>query len=156
MTLIHAGLITATVLCSLVAGFLFAFAVVVMPGIGSLDDGDFIRAFQAIDRIIQNNQPLFLVVWVGSVLSLGAAALLSIRAFDGIERQLVIVAALLYAFGVQLPTGAINLPLNSQLQKLDLATMNDTMRQSARLDFEPAGIAGTRSGLRVPSSCPSS
>lgn len=106
-SLMHAVLIAATTLCSLVAGFLFAFAVVVMPGIGSLDDRDFIRAFQAIDRIIQNNQPLFLVVWVGSVLSLGAAALLSIRAFDGIERQLVIVAALLYAFGVQLPTGAI-------------------------------------------------
>jgi hypothetical protein len=30
---------TATFLCSLVAGFLFAFAVVSMPGSRSLDDG---------------------------------------------------------------------------------------------------------------------
>jgi hypothetical protein len=36
---------------------LFAFAVVVMPGVGRLDDGGFIRGFQVIDRVIQNRQP---------------------------------------------------------------------------------------------------
>ena len=75
MTLFKALLLLATFLCSLVAGFLFAFAVVIMPGIRSLDDGGFIRAFQVIDRVIQNNQPLFMVVWVGSVVSLIAAAM---------------------------------------------------------------------------------
>ena len=39
MTLFQTLLMTATFLCSLVAGFLFAFAVVIMPGIRSLDDG---------------------------------------------------------------------------------------------------------------------
>ena len=37
MTVFHAVLVLATFLCSLVAGFLFAFAAVVMPGIRSLD-----------------------------------------------------------------------------------------------------------------------
>ena len=50
-------LILATLLCSLVAGFLFAFATVVMPGIKTLNDREFIRAFQVIDGVIQNNQP---------------------------------------------------------------------------------------------------
>ena len=59
MNLFLPVLVLATFLCSLVAGLLFAFAVVVMPGLRSLDDGGFIRAFQAIDRVIQNNQPLF-------------------------------------------------------------------------------------------------
>ena len=72
----HAVLVVATFLCALVAGLLFAFAVVVMPGIGRLDDGGFIRAFQAIDRVIQNNQPLFMSVWVGSVLALISATVL--------------------------------------------------------------------------------
>lgn len=63
----------ATVLRSLVAGFLFAFAVVVLPDIGSLDDGGFIRAFQVIDRVIQDNQLLFVAVWLGSVLALAIA-----------------------------------------------------------------------------------
>ena len=74
MTLFQALLMLATFLCSLVAGFLFAFAVVIMPGIRSLHHGGFIRGFQVIDRVIQNNQPLFMFVWVGSALSLIAAA----------------------------------------------------------------------------------
>ena len=58
-------LILAAFLCSLVAGFVFAFAFVVMPGIRSLNDREFIRAFQVMDRIIQNNQPV--LCWSGSV-----------------------------------------------------------------------------------------
>ena len=57
-------LILAAFLCSLVAGFVFAFALVVMPGIKGLGDREFIRAFQVMDGIIQNNQPIFLLVWV--------------------------------------------------------------------------------------------
>jgi hypothetical protein len=45
-TLFRAALLLAALLCSLVAGFLFAFAAGVMPGIRSLDDGSVIRAFQ--------------------------------------------------------------------------------------------------------------
>ena len=46
-----ATLIIATLLCSLVAGFLFAFKIVVMPGIHKLNDRDFIHAFQEMDDI---------------------------------------------------------------------------------------------------------
>ena len=100
----HAVLVVATFLCALVAGLLFAFAVVVMPGIRSLDDRGFIRAFQAIDRVIQNNQPLFMSVWVGSVLALISAAVLGVSALSGADRLLIIVAALLYLLCVQFPT----------------------------------------------------
>ena len=58
-------MILATFLCSIVAGFLFAFWVVAMPGIRSLNDREFIRAFQVMDRVIQNNQPI--LCWSGSV-----------------------------------------------------------------------------------------
>ncbi len=44
-------LLVATFLCSLVAGFLLAFAIVVMPSIKQLNDREFIRAFQVIDGI---------------------------------------------------------------------------------------------------------
>ena len=44
-TLFLAALLLATLLCALVAGFLFAFAVVVMPGIATLDDTGFLRGF---------------------------------------------------------------------------------------------------------------
>jgi uncharacterized membrane protein len=137
VTIFYAVLLLATFLCSLVAGLLFAFAAVVMPGIRSLDDGGFIRAFQVIDRVIQNNQLLFLFVWVGSVLALIAAALLGIWALNGADRLLIIVAALLYLLCVQLPTFAINIPMNNEVQKLDPDSMNETMRKRAREAFEP-------------------
>jgi uncharacterized membrane protein len=62
MEIFHIALILATFLCSLVAGFVFAFAFVVMPGIGTLNDREFIRAFQVIDRVIQDRQPIFVLV----------------------------------------------------------------------------------------------
>ena len=62
MVVFQITFIFATFLCSLVAGFMFAFSVVVMPGIKSLNDREFIKAFQVMDRIIQNNQPIFILV----------------------------------------------------------------------------------------------
>ena len=89
------------------------------------------------DRVIQNNQPLFVFVWVGSVLALVAAAVLGLWALSGADRLLVIVASLVYLLCVQLPTVTINIPLNNELQKLDRDTMNEATRKRARADFEP-------------------
>ena len=132
-----AALIAATFLCSLVAGLLFTFAVVAMPGIRKLDDGEFIRAFQSMDRVIQNNHPLFMLVWVGSVLALAVAAVLGVRELRGDVRLLLVGAAIAYVVGVQLPTAAVNIPLNNRLQALDVATMSPADRMRARGQFEP-------------------
>ncbi|MCA9984827.1 MAG: hypothetical protein KDE59_11055, partial [Anaerolineales bacterium] len=75
-------LILATVACALVAGLLFAFAIVTMPGIKRLNDGEFIRAFQVMDGVIQNNHPLFMLVWLGSVVALLLAAVLGFGQLD--------------------------------------------------------------------------
>ena len=90
-----------------------------------------------MDRVIQNNQPIFMLVWVGSVVALGTAAVLGIVQLDGAERLLIIFAALAYFLGVQLPTIRINIPLNNQLQTLDVDAMNETEQRAARADFEP-------------------
>ena len=137
MGIFQIALIVATFLCSLVAGFLFAFALVVMPGIRSLNDREFIRAFQVMDRIIQNNQPVFMLVWVGSVVALVTSAVLGFGQLDGAGRLLMIFAALAYLFGVQLSTFTINVPLNNKLQTLDVDAMNETTQNTARKDFEP-------------------
>jgi uncharacterized membrane protein len=129
-------LLLAAFLCSLVAGFLFAFAVVVMPGISNLEDNAFIRTFQVIDRVIQRNQPLFILVWVGSALSVVAVALLGLGALRGIDRLCVIAAALVYLFGVQVPTAAVNVPLNNRLKQLNAATMDAIGSAAARHAFE--------------------
>ena len=78
MNLLELALIVATLLCAVMAGFVFSFASVVMPGIGNLTDKEFIRAFQAIDGVIQAGNPVFGLVWVGSVFALVAAAILAV------------------------------------------------------------------------------
>ena len=145
------ALILATFLCSLVAGFLFAFALVVMPGIQSLNDREFIRAFQVMDRIIQNNQPIFVLVWVGSVVVLVTSAVLGIGQLDGAGHLLIIFASLAYIFGVQLPTFTINVPLNNKLQTLDVDNMNETTYKAARIDFEPRW--NLWNSIRTPFAC---
>lgn len=133
-------LILATLLCSLVAGLVFAFAVVVMPGIKTLSDRSFIRAFQVMDRIIQNNQPIFVLVWIGSIVALVASAMLGIGQLQGADRLLIIFAVLAYLLVVQLPTFTINIPLNNKLQTLDVDGMDETAQKAARRDFEPRWI----------------
>lgn len=128
---------SATFLSSLVAGFLFAFAVVVMPGIKTLNDRELIQAFQVMDRVIQNGQPVFVLVWVGSIATLAAAAVLGLWFLDGLNRLLIIVAAILYLLGVQLPTMIVNVPLNNQLQRLDVDNLDEAAQASARTVFEP-------------------
>ncbi len=130
------ALILATLLSSLVAGFLFSFAIVIMPGISNLNDRDFIRAFQVMDRVIQNNQPIFILVWMGSIVAVAGSAVLGIWQLAGGERLLMISAAIAYIFGVQLPTIAVNVPLNNKLQTLDVDAMDETARKTARRDFE--------------------
>ena len=136
MELSQLALITATLLCSLVAGFVFAWAVVVMPGIATLADGDFLRAFQAMDRVIQNNQPVFGLVWLGSVVALLASAALGFEQLDGTGRLLTIAAVLVYLLGVQLPTFTINVPLNNMVQTLEIDAMDETTQAARRQDFE--------------------
>ena len=130
-------LILATLLCSLVAGFLLAFATVVMPGIKTLNDREFIRAFQVIDGVLQNNQPLMVAVWMGSILAAVAAAVLGFGQLDGTQRLLSISAPLVYILGVQLSTFTINVPLNNRLQRLNVDAMDEVALKAARMNFEP-------------------
>ena len=134
--LFQAVMVVATVLCSLVAGILFAFATVVMPGIKNLEDAAFIRAFQVIDRVIQGYQPLFMLVWIGSALSTIAAAAIGGWKLAGLDRVVLVLAALIFLLGVQVPTATINIPMNDALQTLDTRTMSETALKRAREAFE--------------------
>lgn len=136
MDAFHVALIVATLSCALVAGFVFAFAVVVMPGLRSLGDGEFLRAFQVMDRVIQRRQPIFMLVWVGSVLALVASTALGFERLDGTGRTLLIAALVVFLAGVQLPTAVINIPLNNRVQTLAIADMDPEATASARRDFE--------------------
>jgi len=128
--------LTATLLCALTAGLLFTFAVVVMPGIRSLGDRDFLQAFKVMDGIIQQNDPRFVAVWVGSVVALGAALVSGLGSLDGIDRTLLLGAAVVYALCVQLPTFLVNVPLNNRLQSIEIDRQTEDSLREFRTEFE--------------------
>ena len=136
MTLFVGFLIVSTLLCALVTGFIFTYAVVVMPGFAKLDDRDFIRAFQVTDGVIQNNQPLFMLAWVGSIVSVVATMILGFIELHGIERWTVIAIGFVYLMGVQGITILIHLPLNNHLQRLEIDEMDPESLSKERNKFE--------------------
>ena len=136
MTLFVGFLIVSTLLCALVTGFIFTYAVVVMPGFAKLDDRDFIRAFQVTDGVIQNNQPLFMLAWVGSIVSLVATMILGFIEHHGIERWTVFAIGFVYLIGVQGITIRIHLPLNNRLQRLEIDEMDPESLSKERNKFE--------------------
>ena len=129
-------LLVSTLLCTLVTGFVFTYAIVVMPGFGKLNDREFIQAFQATDGIIQDNQPLFMLVWVGSIASVVATMVLSVVYLHGNERWIIILFGTLYIIGVQGITILVHLPLNKSLQGIEINEMDFESLKQLRSKFE--------------------
>jgi len=130
------ALVLAIVLCALVSGLLFGFAVVVMPGIAKLPNKDFLLSFKHMDGIIQNNQPLFMLVWVGSILSVLVSGILGTMDLSGQEAVLLWLGCGWYLVGVQLPTVAFNIPLNDTIQTLEINKLNELELANSRVNFE--------------------
>ena len=129
-------LILSILLCSLVTGFIFTYAIVVMPGLSKLKDKEFIRAFQVTDGIIQNNQPLFMLTWVGSIIAILSSILIAII-FVGIsETWLIILVGVVYLLGVQGITISIHIPLNNHLQQVNIDELNAERLSEERIKFE--------------------
>ncbi|MGB2016310.1 MAG: DUF1772 domain-containing protein [Candidatus Puniceispirillum sp.] len=136
MALLTGLLLITTLLCALVTGFIFTYAVVVMPGLAKLDDKDFIRAFQVTDGIIQDNQPLFMLVWVGSIISVLCTMFMAFITLGGVESWLIIAIGAIYLLGVQGITISIHLPLNNHLQRLDIDDLDAASLRDERVMFE--------------------
>ena len=137
MSALDICLLLSALLVTLVAGLVLTFAIVVMPGIRPLSDRDYLQAFKGMDGVIQRNHPVFMLVWVGSVLAMLVATGLGAVQLAGMERLLLLVACAAYLLGVQLPTATINVPLNNELQVNNLASMSETELRDLRRRFEP-------------------
>lgn len=92
-----------------------------MPGLDSIDGRQAIEAMQGINRAVRN--PVFFVTYfLTPVIAAGVAALLyrdRRRAASG----LLLASALIYAAGVLLPTGVINVPMNEALARIDVSAI---------------------------------
>ena len=136
MDVLDISLIFSITLCSLVSGFIFTYSIVVMPGLSKLNDKDFLKAFQVTDAVIQNNQPLFMFTWIGSILAVLATILVSWISIGFVESWLIILVAFAYLLGVQGITVAIHIPLNNQIQRIKIEDLNYEALADQRLKFE--------------------
>lgn len=136
MDLLDISLIFSILSCSLVGGFIFMYAIIVMPGLSNLNDKDFIRAFQVTDTIIQNKQPLFMLTWIGSVVALFITILVSLITVGLSESWLIVLISIAYLLGVQGITGAVHIPLNNHIQKVRIEELSDKVLADERLKFE--------------------
>ena len=107
-----------------------------MPGFSKLEDKEFLRAFQVTDGVIQNNQPLFMLTWVGSIISVLSVMAISILSLGVSEAWIIFVVGLIYLLGVQGITVSIHLPLNNHIQKIDINDMNNQSLNEERTNFE--------------------
>ena len=136
MAFLDISLIFTILLCSLVSGFIFTYSIVVMPGLSNLNDKDFLKAFQVTDAVIQNNQPLFMFTWIGSIVAILTTIVASFITVGLLEFWLIILVGAAYLLGVQGITVAIHIPLNNHIQKLNIEELNDKTLAYERKNFE--------------------
>ena len=136
MDFLDISLFFSILLCALATGFILTYAIIVMPGLSKLDDKEFIKAFQVTDGIIQNNQPIFILIWVGSIISVLGTIIISILSLGIVEAWPIIFVGVIYLLGVQVITILIHLPLNKNIQKIDINSTNSQTLSEVRKNFE--------------------
>ena len=129
-------LIPSVILCALVTGFIFTYAIVVMPGFSKLSNKEFIKAFQVTDEVIQNNQPLFMIAWIGSIISILLTIIVATATTGLSNSWLIILVGVIYLLGVQGVTIVIHLPLNNHIQKINIEKMTDKNLGEERIKFQ--------------------
>ena len=129
-------LIPSVILCALVTGFIFTYAIVVMPGFSKLSDKEFIKAFHVTDEVIQNNQPLFMITWIGSIISILLTIIVATATTGLSNSWLIILVGVIYLLVVQGVTIVIHLPLNNHIQKMNIDKMTDKDLGEERRKFQ--------------------
>ena len=120
----------------MVTGFIFTYAIVFMPGCCKLGDKEIIKAFQVTEEVIQNNQPLFILTWIGSIISILSLIIVAIPAIGLTDPWLITLVSVIYLLGVQGITIGIHLLLNNHIQNMDINKMTDITLAEERRKFE--------------------
>ena len=136
MIVVDVLLVLSTLTCALVTGFILTFAIVVMPGLANLNDRDFITAFQVTDGVIQRGQPVFNLIWIGSIISIVCLMIAVTVGTDQSDGLLTALVGAMYLLGVQGVTIAIHLHLNRHIQNLHIADLDAQALREERVRFE--------------------
>ncbi len=118
---------------ALIAGLFFAWEVSVIVGLKKVSNRSFVETMWHINRRIQN--PVFLTVFMGCSLLLPLCTYWSFDPDDSSSNWLV-AATLCYLLGVMAVTIFGNVPLNNQLDLIDLEKADNEILSNARQAYE--------------------
>lgn len=133
ITMSNLTLFAVTLCFGLVAGLCFTWGNAVTPGIGQLDDLNYLNAFQKMNRSIEN--PLFFTVFIGSFF-MGIATIFANKGIYTAHFWMITIAVAIYFFGLIMVTIMGNVPLNQILDKTDLLQSSAEELKTLREKFE--------------------
>lgn len=90
-------MLLATVCTGLLAGLVLTYSVAVMPGLANADDRTLVDAFQQIDRALDERVWFWVTIFIGAIVLIIIAIVLTFRVRVKSVRPWLIVAAVLYA-----------------------------------------------------------
>lgn len=107
----------ATIWVGLMSGFVFAFSVVVMPGLAITDPGVAMEAMQSINAVVRN--VAFAIGFFGALVFCGAAMVYTVVRRESIADWLSLAGGAVYVIGGFGITFVVNVPMNEALAELD-------------------------------------
>lgn len=125
---------TTIILTGLVTGLFYSYSCSVNPGLSNLNDAEYLKAMQSINRAILN--PVFFISFLGTAVMLAVSAFTQYKSGAGISFYCMISAFAIYAVAVFFVTIAGNVPLNEALDKQDLNLASTSTLKSLRASFE--------------------
>jgi uncharacterized membrane protein len=115
------------------AGLFFAWSVSVIPGTQKLLDLTYLETMQSINRAILN--PVFFTVFFGTAIFLSLTSIYEYHS-NPWAFGLFLAASIIYLIGTIGVTGLGNVPLNQQLELLNLAELQVEKIESFRKLYE--------------------
>ena len=134
MTLENILLVIGGTLSGLLAGVMYTFNVAIVPALRSTKGTQHIAAMQALNLKIQN--PVFFLSFFGPTVILPITAYLH---RDTAQFPLLAAAAALHIIGANGVTMVGNIPLNNQLDKVDVNKISEAEADKIREDFQGVG-----------------
>ena len=123
----------AVVLTGLSAGLFYAWSISVIPGTQKVVDSTYLETMQSINRAILN--PAFYVVFFGSIIFLSIGSIYEFNTHKTIF-WLMLSSSIFYLMGTVGVTAMGNVPLNNQLEVLNLGEMASSKISAFRAFYE--------------------
>ena len=89
-----------------------------------------------MNAVIQNKQPLFMFIWIGSIVSILTTILVSLVSIGLSKAWLIVLIGIVYLLVVQGITITIHIPLNNHIQNIKIEKLNEKSIADERINFE--------------------